>query len=1045
MKTCTLLTGWASLRQYLTALLLLTMPLLANAQSASVVISQLYAAGGNSGATYNQDFVELFNRSTSPVTVTGWTIQYAAAGGAFGITYTLSAATIPAGSYYLVGIGAVGINGNAVASNQATTAGGLSTTGGKVALATNASTVTYAGSNSFSTNAVDVVGYGSATAYEGSAVAPAPGANAILRAGGGCTDTNDNRADFASGAVSSPVRNASTASNVCTSPVLVTNPSALSFSAATGQVAAIATYTLAGYNLVPNALITISSSSASVLVSATGAAGSFARSITVAATGSGTLAQSISVQFTAPATAGTTAATINNSGSGLTAAVAVTGTAVMAYLWNGSSTSFSNAGSWTPARPTPPGTADVLLFDGNVTPAPTVVLDYSSTQTIGQLQFINNVAATLNTDDNRTLAVDGNVPGEDLVIQAGSTVTVAQSNNIVQGSTLTGLSIALTSLETAYIGGTLIFTGYPSVANGRHTLQATGKEAIQFLSGSRFQATSTYGGAAPFGTANAGSVVFRNGARFEQAGGMSPFGNTTPTVTAFEPASYFLFGATNSIPSLAGRTYGTLAYDLGAAGSSTATLSSTATATIQGDLLALNGTATINGSGMLIVLGNVQVTNAATLNFGANSTSTVVQLSGTTAQTLSSTSTAAVPIAFGPATTLQVNNAAGVTLGSPLVVPGTLQLTNGQLTTTIARSLTLPATATVSYIAGSNASFVNGPVVRPLSAPGTYVFPVGKGTAFRPFTLTITASNNTTYYYRAEQFEGNPGQSLATGSGLTRVSRIRSFTVVPFASASDAASTTAATAQPTGFSGTATLSFGSDDGVTDPTQLVVAKRANASDPWANFNSTASAGTAANGTVTSSPITSFSDFALGSTSSGTSLNPLPVVLTSFKVARQADGAVQVAWATASEKRSAYFEVQRSLDGTIYATIEKQAAQGTTTQAHLYTSLDQTAPACRLYYRLRQVDTDGTENFSPVVTLAATADATTLMLYPNPAHDELTLPAAGEQAQVLDLTGRVRQTSTLPASGKLSIAALPPGTYLLRVALNGQTHVLRFTKE
>jgi hypothetical protein len=1044
MKTFTLLLGWGNLRSCLTALLLLALPLLASAQSANVVISQLYAAGGNSGATYNQDFVELFNRSTSPVTVTGWTIQYATASGTFGIAYTLNAATIPAGSYYLVGIGAVGANGATLASNQATTAGGLATTGGKVALAANATAVTYAGTNSFSTNAVDVVGYGSATAYEGSAAAPAPAAAAILRAGGGCTDTNDNRADFTSGAVSNPVRNASTASNNCTSPVLVANPAALSFSAATGQVATGATYTLAGYNLAANALITISSSSASVLVSATGAAGSFARSITVAATGSGALSQPISVQFTAPGTAGTTAATISNSGSGLAATVAVTGTAVMAYVWNGSSTSFSNASSWTPTRPTPPGTADVLLFDGSVTPTPTVALDYAASQTVGQLQFINNVAVTLNTDDNRTLTVDGNVPGDDLIIQSGSTVTVAQSNNTAPVSTLTGLSLALTSLETAYIGGTLIFTGYPGVANGRHTLQATGTEAIQFVSGSRFQATSTYAGAAPFGTANAGSVVFRNGARFEQAGGMSPFGNTTPAVTAFEPASYFLFGATNSIPSLAGRTYGTLAYDLGTGGSSTATLNSAAI--IQGDLLALTGTATINGSGTLTVLGNVQVANAATLNFGANATALTVQLGGTTAQTLSNTSIAAVPIAFGPAAALQINNAAGVTLGSPLTVPGTLQLTNGQLTTTIARSLTLPATATVSYTAGSNASFVSGPVVRPLSAPGTYVFPVGKGTAFRPFTLTITASNNTTYYYRAEQFEGNPGQSFATGSGLTRVSRIRSFTVIPFASASEAASTTAAATQPISFSGTVTLSFGSDDGVTDPAQLVVAKRTTASDPWASFGSTASAGTGASGTVTSGPIASFSDFALGSTSSGTPPNPLPVVLTSFGATRQASGAVQVAWATASEKHSAHFEVQRSLDGSTFTTITKVSAQGTTIQAHTYAILDQAALAAKLYYRLHQVDTDDKDYFSPVVPLAATEAAVTLALYPNPAHSYLTVAAAaGEQVQIIDLTGRVLQTTILPASGQLSVESLPAGTYLLRVQLGSQPRILRFTKE
>ncbi|RYE90697.1 MAG: T9SS type A sorting domain-containing protein [Cytophagaceae bacterium] len=157
-------------------------------------------------------------------------------------------------------------------------------------------------------------------------------------------------------------------------------------------------------------------------------------------------------------------------------------------------------------------------------------------------------------------------------------------------------------------------------------------------------------------------------------------------------------------------------------------------------------------------------------------------------------------------------------------------------------------------------------------------------------------------------------------------------------------------------------------------------------------------------------------------------------------------MQVGWGTASEQHSAYFEVQRSLDGSTFTTIAKVAANGTTTQAHAYTSLDQAAPATQLYYRLRQVDTDGTNTFSPVVTLGATEAATTLALYPNPAHSQLTIAAAaGQQVQIIDLAGRVLQTTTLPASGNLSVELLPAGTYLLRAPVSGQQRVLRFTKE
>ncbi len=54
---------------------------LASAASSSVVISQVYGAGGNSGAAYQNDYVELFNLSGAPVSVTGWSVQYASATG----------------------------------------------------------------------------------------------------------------------------------------------------------------------------------------------------------------------------------------------------------------------------------------------------------------------------------------------------------------------------------------------------------------------------------------------------------------------------------------------------------------------------------------------------------------------------------------------------------------------------------------------------------------------------------------------------------------------------------------------------------------------------------------------------------------------------------------------------------------------------------------------------------------------------------------------------------------------------------------------------
>src|SRR5919202_2070349 len=73
----------------------------AGAVSSTIVVSQVYGGGGNSGATYKNDFIELYNRSAAPVSVTGWSVQYAASTGTTWQRTALSG-SIAAGGYYLV-------------------------------------------------------------------------------------------------------------------------------------------------------------------------------------------------------------------------------------------------------------------------------------------------------------------------------------------------------------------------------------------------------------------------------------------------------------------------------------------------------------------------------------------------------------------------------------------------------------------------------------------------------------------------------------------------------------------------------------------------------------------------------------------------------------------------------------------------------------------------------------------------------------------------------------------------------------------------------
>ncbi|MDX6442126.1 MAG: hypothetical protein QOE43_1855 [Gaiellaceae bacterium] len=197
----------------------------AHGATSNVVVSQIFAGGGNAGATYTNDFVELFNRGAAAVNVTGWTVQYASGASASWQTTTLSGSIAP-GRYYLVQLASTAAVGSPLPAADATGTANLATAGGKVALVRDTVALTCgatAGSCSSAPLVEDLVGYGSATDYEGVGPAPALGSTtAALRAGGGCTDTNANATDFS--AVTPAPRNALSAAASCS--IVAPSPSA---------------------------------------------------------------------------------------------------------------------------------------------------------------------------------------------------------------------------------------------------------------------------------------------------------------------------------------------------------------------------------------------------------------------------------------------------------------------------------------------------------------------------------------------------------------------------------------------------------------------------------------------------------------------------------------------------------------------------------------------------------------------------------------------------------------------------------------------------
>ena len=177
-----------------------------------------------------------------------------------------------------------------------------------------------------------------------------------------------------------------------------------------------------------------------------------------------------------------------------------------------------------------------------------------------------------------------------------------------------------------------------------------------------------------------------------------------------------------------------------------------------------------------------------------------------------------------------------------------------------------------------------------------------------------------------------------------------------------------------------------------------------------------------------------------------LNPaqpiaLPVELTAF-TATLRNAKVSLAWSTASEKNSKGFEVQRSQNGKTFATLQFVAGQGSTSSATNYAAVDAQPLGGTSYYRLKQVDYDGTFAYSPVAVITNGGAITSeVSLYPNPAQDVVTvslgqLPAAGARVTVADMMGRLVLSDKLGANGELSIAQLQAGTYIVTVETGGQ---------
>lgn len=185
-----------------------------------------------------------------------------------------------------------------------------------------------------------------------------------------------------------------------------------------------------------------------------------------------------------------------------------------------------------------------------------------------------------------------------------------------------------------------------------------------------------------------------------------------------------------------------------------------------------------------------------------------------------------------------------------------------------------------------------------------------------------------------------------------------------------------------------------------PTLVTFAKRSDEADNWGFGNSCYI------DPATRNTFTTFTKFSPVST-----VSPLPVEFLSFDAFKN-NLAVDVKWETISERNSSHFIVQRSTDGKNFVAIGRVEARGNATSNIKYIFVDEKPVQGINYYRLLQVDLDGKETLTKVVSVTFDGEGQELQVFPNPSSEgigfNLILPraAAGNEIEIrmMDALGR-----------------------------------------
>ena len=180
--------------------------------------------------------------------------------------------------------------------------------------------------------------------------------------------------------------------------------------------------------------------------------------------------------------------------------------------------------------------------------------------------------------------------------------------------------------------------------------------------------------------------------------------------------------------------------------------------------------------------------------------------------------------------------------------------------------------------------------------------------------------------------------------------------------------------------------------------------------------------------------------------------LPVTLVSFQ-GQERNGDATLTWQTATEINNDFFEVQYSASGDrdSFVKIGKVDGHGDSDQLLNYSFVHRGLPSASNYYRLKQVDHDGSFEYSPTIFVDLYTEQIQLALYPNPSSDVVRLQVNGiaqlQEIKLHDIAGNEAFPKIRVGTGahnEIDLSGLKEGVYILSFKLNGQNYSRRLIK-